>query len=407
MITNRISQGRSLARSLSQNPQKGPNIAFFTGGTGSRFLAMKMAQYSYNTSHIINVADSGGSTRQLRLLFNMPAIGDFRSRLVDLSDRSSPGHKEITEFMMHRIGKEGKTEYKKLLSGEHELIKSIEESHAEKSRMWLNIIKRSLLEFEVNRTTFEQKKGMEFNFTGASLGNIFLTGTYFLYGNDLPTAIDFYEMIANVRGRVIPATTDNVHLAATMADGSTLVAQHLISHAKNGPVHDLWYVDSETETEAEVSRINPIMFEGVRSAIREAKLLVYSMSSLFTSLLSTLQIKEIAKLIRESNVPKVFLVNGYQDEETVGMSASDMVNQLLEILKINDGNTNDNRYLTAVIGNTLCQSGAGLDFTNFDDSRIRREHPGIETYGTELLSEDPKKFDSEKLAMILLSYLQK
>jgi len=75
-----VKNGTSLVKSFKRNPAKGPRFVFITGGTGSRFVAQELLTSTYNATYIIGTADSGGSTRELRKFFNMPGIGDFRSR---------------------------------------------------------------------------------------------------------------------------------------------------------------------------------------------------------------------------------------------------------------------------------------------------------------------------------------
>ena len=69
-------------------PEFGPNILFFSGGSALNKLSRELKNYTYNSSHLITTFDSGGSSAKLRDAFDMPAIGDLRSRLMALADDS-------------------------------------------------------------------------------------------------------------------------------------------------------------------------------------------------------------------------------------------------------------------------------------------------------------------------------
>jgi len=89
-IANR---GAELLRLFRMSGLEGSPMTFITGGTGSRPLAIELARHNHNVSYVIHTADSGKSTRQVRLFFgNVPAMGDLRSRLIDLADPGAPGH---------------------------------------------------------------------------------------------------------------------------------------------------------------------------------------------------------------------------------------------------------------------------------------------------------------------------
>ena len=79
-------------------------MVFITGGTGFRHVARELAQRTKAATYVINVSDSGGSSRPLRFCFNLPAIGDMRSRIIDIADRNRPGYQEITALLAHRLG---------------------------------------------------------------------------------------------------------------------------------------------------------------------------------------------------------------------------------------------------------------------------------------------------------------
>ena len=80
--------------SIQQGLVVDPKIVFFSGGTALREVASCLTQYTKNATYLITPFDSGGSSAVLRQAFSMPAVGDLRSRLISLADRTSPEYKE-------------------------------------------------------------------------------------------------------------------------------------------------------------------------------------------------------------------------------------------------------------------------------------------------------------------------
>jgi len=404
-----ISSVKTIKR-LFQNPSAGPRIAFITGGTGSRELALHIKEFTHNTSYIIGTADSGGSTRQLRLLFDMPAIGDFRSRLVDLADTKAPGHRETTELLRYRLPKEAtpgelEGELHSIIIGDHQLARAIQSN---REAAWFStVIRKSLEEFQNARTSSESELGQRFDLAGASIGNLFLSGYYLYYYRDLTAAINTYKLLAGVKGDIIPATLEAVHIAALMADGKKVFGQHLMTAYKNGPVEDMWYVESEEEGSRKTDpQLNPL----VNDALLNANLIVFSMGSFWSSILSVLRIAGLAKAVRKSKAEKVLIINSAQDEETVGMTAGDMAGKVISTMTQSDTNAvPDSSYVSHVLVNNrfdpdvTFQSKYGQTF-GLVSPEIRLADPNIDITRADLLKTE-KNYDPEILTRYLFQIL--
>ena len=77
-----------------RNPDLGPRILFFSGGSALRKTSEELVYYTHNSIHVITPVDSGGSSAVLRDALQMPAIGDIRNRMMALADRGLTG-KEV------------------------------------------------------------------------------------------------------------------------------------------------------------------------------------------------------------------------------------------------------------------------------------------------------------------------
>ncbi|MFH1542132.1 MAG: 2-phospho-L-lactate transferase CofD family protein [bacterium] len=327
------------------------NIVFITGGSGARGIAREMARRKCHTAHIINVSDSGGSTRQLRLLFEkLPAIGDLRSRLIDLADRESPAYEASTALLKYRLPvdkepAELEREWQSILKGDHRLVQAID------NEAFTRILLKELNVCETERRIVEHEQRVLFDLAKASIGNLFLAGAYFDYGQSLETAIFLYHQLANVRGDVIPATTESLTLAAKLEDGTNLVEQHVISHEKTSPspIKELFYLDWAYPCLD--APIIPRLHKDAIAAIANADMIVFSMGSFYTSILSTLYIRGMAEAVRSNTkAVKVFTANPTEDRETVGMTTGMMAGKVIDTLRRFDSSpsTVDGDYLQRV-----------------------------------------------------------
>jgi len=124
--TLRIARARSL-------PNLGPRLLFFSGGSVLNEIARMLKLYTHNSIHLITPFDSGGSSQVLRDAFEMPAVGDVRSRLMALADESVLGQPDIFRLFSYRFAKAAcpadlAEEFATLMDGRHRLMKAISQS---------------------------------------------------------------------------------------------------------------------------------------------------------------------------------------------------------------------------------------------------------------------------------------
>ena len=326
-------------------------IVCLTGGTGFRFVARALAARYPNptTVHVIGTADSGRSTRQLRMFFDMPAIGDLRSRCIDLADRRSPGFREITDLLAYRLPIKAdkpalEIELASIIDGSHKLTKAALVGN----RKFAKIILANLKRFDSARKTIERTKG-PFDLREGSIGNFFLTGAYLDCG-DISAAIFLYEKLAGVRGQVLPASEDIMHLAMETADGQVVVGQHNITKNElTSTSQRLFFLERE---DPRAKEIQPKLSAEAAEAIGSANMIVFSMGSFYTSILSSLHLMGMAEAVRKSHALKVFIPNTIEDPEIRGLTTVEMVKRLVTTLVTQDAGrvgANISDYLQVII----------------------------------------------------------
>lgn len=155
---------------------------------------------------------------------------------------------------------------------------------------------------------------------GHNLGNLILLATTEMMG-DFQRAVEELNKLLAIRGQVLPVTTETVTLKGETEDGELLSGELKISD--NGSrLAKLWI---------EPSNAQPL--EGVKQALSSADLIVLGPGSLFTSVLPNLLLKDISLLLRESQVPIVYVANLVtQPKETEGMNILAHVDWVASVL---------------------------------------------------------------------------
>lgn len=234
------------------------NVVVIGGGSGQSVILKGLKQIAdINITTIVTVADDGGSTGRLRRQFHIPAMGDIRNVMCALA-------KEETLF-----------------------------SH--------------LMEYR-----FE---GENDDVGGHNLGNLILTALTEKEGSFME-AISQISKILNVKGTILPASTQVITLFARMSDGTVVRGESNIPNFDNR-IREVFY---EEKVEA-----NPKAVE----AIMNADVIFIGIGSLFTSVIPCLIIEGICDAIKRSNAKCYYMCNTMsQPGETDYFSVEDHVEAL-------------------------------------------------------------------------------
>ena len=174
-------RGGGPRRSRDRSRERGLRVVSLGGGTGMSGLLSGLKRYVAPTPRrpriesltaVVAVTDDGGSSGRLRKEFQVLPPGDIRNCIVALSDHTA------------------------LLS--------------------------RLFQFRFNGNG---------DLGGHSLGNLLLTALTSVQG-DLLQAIRAASDVLAIRGTIYPATTQNVHLIADLADGRRVKGESNISRAE-------------------------------------------------------------------------------------------------------------------------------------------------------------------------------
>lgn len=238
---------------------RGPRIVAVGGGTGLSMLLSGAKNITNNLTAIVSVGDDGGSSGRLREEMGILPPGDIRHCITALAD---------DEDLVNKLFK-----YR-----------------------------------------FTNGEGLE----GHSFGNLFLTALYDITG-DMVSAVRASSRVLSIRGRVLPATLDDMKLVAEMEDGRIIHGESTIPEA-HGKIKRLY-------TEPANCKALPDVIQ----AIRDAELIILGPGSLYTSVIPNLLVKEISEEIIKSKAKKIYVCNIMtQVGETDNYSVASHVNALID-----------------------------------------------------------------------------
>ena len=205
----------------------GAKIVVIGGGTGSFTLLQGIKRYTKDVTALVNMADDGGSTGQLRDELGVLPPGDVRQCLVALSD--SP---KVRDLFNYRFD--------------------------------------------------------EGSLKGHAFGNLFMAALEKMTGS-FAEAVELAGNVLNIEGRVEPVTLTDVTLCAEGKDGQPVKGEFTIAHQELAPRPNIWLEPEAVANpraiqailEADLVVIAPgnlygslapaLVIEGVRQALHKTK----------------------------------------------------------------------------------------------------------------------------------------
>lgn len=371
-------------------PELGPHILFFSGGSALNQLSQTLKSYTHNSVHMVTPFDSGGSSAVLRKAFQMPSIGDLRSRLMALADETITGHPEVYQLFTHRLNKGTKNaelliQLNAMCTGKDDMVRAIPNPMRRLIRTQLGY--------------FREAMPSSFNLRGASIGNLILTGGYLNNHQHLDPIIFLFSKLVGVRGIVRATVNDNLSLGADLDDGSRIIGQHRLTGKEHKPLTSpVKKIFLSTDPE----RLSPAqakLRKKNRKFITNAELICYPPGSFYTSLIANLLPDGVGRAIASNDCPKVYIPNLGLDPEQIGMTMDSSIQILLRYLRADAGsNLATERFINFVLMDSRYQGQLN------QPSAALLDELGIQLIDTKIVSKSSTPlYDPELLVSALLS----
>ncbi len=317
---NQKTMGETLYRKMKLN--HGPKIVAIGGGTGLSTMLKGIKKITNNITAIVTVGDDGGSSGRLREEMGILPPGDIRNCIAALADDDDI----VTQLFQYR---------------------------------------------------FKTGEGLE----GHSFGNLFITAMTAICG-DMITAIKESSKVLLIRGKVIPATTDDMRLIARMEDGSFVKGESQIPESGKKII--------ELSCEPNVCKPSNEVIE----AINNADLIILGPGSLYTSIIPNLLVEGISKAIQDARAKKIYVCNIMtQPGETDNYSASDHIKALFDHMRKNgacgcesDGKNSDKPLFDAVLINNQLPNNLAKKYEEKDSLPVEIDTAEIKKLGLEIVT---------------------
>lgn len=320
-----------------------PSLLVFSGGTAFNGVVEELKKVTTQVVHVLPVSDDGGSTAEIVRVLGGPAVGDIRSRCLRLSDESTLEALSVRRLLGHRLpldSSEAKLEWYQIVEGEHSLWDGVSRPYRETIRAFLVYFHSEILRRSVET----------FCFTNGSIGNFFFAGARIFF-QSLDAAIFLFSRVSQIPAEslVLPviSTNDRLTLGCELWDGTIIRGQNEISHPSNGhrevvnkdcnsctalpsSIKRVFYMSSEGSNL--LHEVFPQANQTVLEQLSKVDCIVYAMGSLFTSVCPSLVLRGIGETIASRSIPKVLLLNGSHDRETIGLCASGFVTAITDSL---------------------------------------------------------------------------
>lgn len=217
-------------------PRRKKKVVVIGGGTGTFTVLSGLKAYPLDLTAVVAMSDNGGSTGILRDELGVLPPGDITRCLVALSSQDA--------------------------------------------------LMRSLMDYRFQEGTFK----------GHKFGNLLLSALEKVTGS-FDAAVEKASDILRLKGRVIPATLDPVHLMALVGK-KTIAGEEKIQMTKlNGSLKKLWLEPS--------GRANPKAL----AALKQADAIIIGPGNLYASLVPNLLVDGLPEAIRKSKAKKIFVCN--------------------------------------------------------------------------------------------------
>lgn len=246
------------------------------------------------------------------------------------------------------------------------------------------------------------KDMMEYRFNtssdldGHALGNLILTAMLDITGS-LKDSITSLSKLLDVKQTVLPISEDSsLTLMGLDKDGNIIEGETEIT-AANRQFERIYY------------KKEPKVLKEVLTAINEADLIIFSMGSLYTSILPNVICKEVKHALNKSKAPIMYLCNIVtQPGETDNFTVSDhikLINKYLDKKKIS----------VVVASNTTIDEDIAKKYSTAEQKEpVKIDYDNIKKLGVELIEDDLivvenniLRHNSLRLSSLIFSYLMR
>lgn len=307
----------------------------------------------------------GGGTGISYLLKGLNLFPVDITAVISVSDNGSSTGKLREEFLMPAIG-----DIRKVITSLSDVDTKI----------------KDLLEYRFNTYS---------DLNGHPIGNLMMVAMYNMTGN-LKESIEVISKFLNIKHKVLPLSEDYLTLMGETIDGRIIEGEEEITKEKT-KYKRLFYKE-EPKIEQEVLK-----------SIKEADLIIFSMGSLYTSILPHLISKEIINALDNAKAPILYTSNAVtQPGETDNYKVSDHIKTLNKYL-------NKRKIEVVIAPNTVIpdkivkkyETSEQKDLVKIDKENIKKLNCKLIESDNLTIENNRIRHDSLKIANEVFNYIMR
>lgn len=331
---------KSFLRNYFDMPTNKKEVVCLGGGVGTSQVLKGLRNENLALTAIVSMADDGGSAGRLRRAFAIPPPGDLINCISALSDEESI----LKDLFLYRF------------SGD--------------------------------------RYGKDTDIRGQKLGNLIFLALTDMYKGDANQALEEFSRIISIKGKVLPATMDNVNIWAKTKDNKKVYGEQNIDLGKYGS-------KSTSLKEVHLDPPDAKAYQPTISAITKADLLIAGPGDLFSTVLPVLLVDKINKSIRASKSKKILIINiANKPFETNGFKVSDY----LAAIKNQLGDCFFDKIIINVNQKPKLPADLKYNYVMYDKDNLKNYKEEI--IESDLIDEKyPIYHDTQKVAKTIMSLL--
>ena len=318
------------------------NVVVINGGRGAAALIPALLDVQgVNLTSVVNAYDDGKSTGDIRRFFRMLGPSDIRKVQELMLPEADPDHAAAAHLFGFRypqdvVRAQGLDALDAFARGATPEIVGVRFTSAKIN----GALRRFIREFIDGLAVSEKAMGEQLSFADCSIMNCLFAGAHLAFGRNFEAATRYIDRLFKLKGTVLPTSIENKVLVGLRENGEMLYCEAEIVELRSnvrieriylldGPLdragfetltleEKRWYLE-RNQSFVEVS-------SGVKQALSQADIIVYSAGTQHSSLYPTYLSHGLAEAIADNKAAcKVFVTNIGADYETPTYQASDYI----------------------------------------------------------------------------------
>ncbi|MEN9633889.1 MAG: hypothetical protein RL077_2293 [Verrucomicrobiota bacterium] len=393
------------------------NVVVLNGGRGAAtVIPALLRRQGFNVTSVVNAYDDGKSTGEIRRFFGMLGPSDIRKVQELMLPENDPDHAANLRVFQYRYADD--CQRGEVLAG----LQAFADGSARdlagavfRNRKVDRGLRRFIREFLDGLSPIEKAQGRQFNFNGCSVMNCIYAGAFLAFDRNIESATRYIDRLFKLKGTVLPTSIEDRTLVALRENGDMLYSEaEIVELRSNARIERVYLLDGTLDrAKFETLTADEKRFflekhhcfvdvsSGVRLAVKQADIIIYSAGTQHSSLYPTYLASGLASAIADNRAFKVFVTNIGADYETPDYSASDYIKGAHRYLSLSGRRQYTMPELFDVVLINQSQLKAGETYVKYDEEAFA-EIPVRRVVDVFESVERPGRHDGDKVVQTIL-----